>query len=336
MPAHQYLKHKAQTIRQKHHDAPMKKRDLYFALHCEWVEVSKDRNALKRVTLLNWDLEVVLDSFIASSTNSQPGTRSFASVRQKIRKTLVGKILVGHNVAHHLIALRLKHPSSDVRDTAKYFRIYNENQHPPSVSLVDLTEVYLNRTLPIDLSLPEESCKATLDLYKNHRKVWEEQLAATQLDEIQSSSLVSGSLVYQHQLPATATHLGYEGYSPTPSNTDDLQNPPTTITKDSMILENRNNESWFRRLGGREPTHRQLKDTTSKQLLLDQETIQTTISSASFSSTWSIENSDTDWLHEVVKTDNSLSSSWEFSFSQSRYPNRTESLIISAVKGKKK
>ena len=63
----------------KQHDAPMKKRDLYFSLHVERVgivsnpannemegsELQQNQKAVARVTLTNWDNEFVLDTFVA-------------------------------------------------------------------------------------------------------------------------------------------------------------------------------------------------------------------------------------------------------------------------------
>lgn len=182
----------------KHHDAPMTKRDLYFSLHCELVSIGHGAPAVARVTMINWDAEVVLDTFVqvpvpvtdfrltgitpdVVSTHN-PQAMSFAKVRQSVHQILKGKILVGYNLQEHLTALGLTHPPTDVRDAAKFQMFQYEEidgvckervvvERP----LVDLAAEFLHREVSV-AGNPMDACIVALDLYKTHRKEWETRL----------------------------------------------------------------------------------------------------------------------------------------------------------------
>ncbi|KAG7337988.1 hypothetical protein IV203_020640 [Nitzschia inconspicua] len=206
----------------KQHDAPMMKRDLYFALHCERVAIGNKKktdgdpmspscpstapaaaaaalktDAVARVTLINWDNETILDTFVKvpvpvtdfydtgikpeQISTESPHAKSFASVRQTVESTLKGKILIGHEVENHLMMLGLTHPWTDTRDSAKFFQalLVQANSCPPP-SLEFLCKERLQRTLPPlgHAERPMQNCIAALDLYKKNRKEWEEFLIA--------------------------------------------------------------------------------------------------------------------------------------------------------------
>jgi len=185
---------KVEPLPKKHHDAPMTKRDLYFALHCELVMISGGSNkAVARVTLVNWELEVVLDTFVqvpvpvtsflntgitpSDVRTGNPHAMSFACVRQLVEQTLRGKILIGHKLSQHLTALGLSHPPTDVRDTSKFQRFVS-CEDGRARRLGDLSVEFLQRPLPEigSRNRPVESCIAALDLYKSRRPEWEEGL----------------------------------------------------------------------------------------------------------------------------------------------------------------
>src|SRR3569832_1226697 len=48
----------------KPHDAPMTKNDIYFCLRCGKERVGTRETAVGRVTIVNWDNEVVMDSLV--------------------------------------------------------------------------------------------------------------------------------------------------------------------------------------------------------------------------------------------------------------------------------
>ena len=178
----------------------MTKRDLYFSLHCELVEIPGG-HAVARVTLVNWELEVVLDTFVqvpVPVTNfphsgispkdihtSNTNAMSFCDVRQRVQEMLRGKILIGHGLVQHLNALGLTHPFCDMRDTARYFQ---DPETGSSGRLGQLAMEFLDhRQLP-EVSTKErpiKSCIAALDLYKTRRQEWEQTLIQAQRQQQQ-------------------------------------------------------------------------------------------------------------------------------------------------------
>lgn len=186
----------------KHHDAPMTKRDLYFVLNCELVSIGHDSSAVARVTMINWDGEVVLDTFVQvpvpvtdfrdtgispeliSSSNRH--AMSFAKVRLTVHQILKGKILIGYNLQEHLTALGLSHPHSDIRDAVRFKMFQYEEIDGVTGqrivvrrSLLDLSCEFLNREHDYENEVflsPIESCTVSLDLYKRFRQQWESYL----------------------------------------------------------------------------------------------------------------------------------------------------------------
>lgn len=179
--------HKKQPASKKHHDAPMKKRDLYFSMTCAMVSIKGGASVVARVAIVNWDMETVLDTFVhvpvpvvdfknsgispgdIQKSRSNTKARCFSEVRQMVEQILRGKILIGHQLAEKLTALGLTHPSTDVRDTSVFFK---------DADLRLLCQKLLKRDLvdqdSSDVSF--ESCSTCLDLYKTYRKEWEEDL----------------------------------------------------------------------------------------------------------------------------------------------------------------
>jgi len=122
----------------KPHDSPMKRRDIYFALDCEMVGVGPQGldSALARVSIVNWDYEIVFDTFVkvdepvsdyrtfvSGITPEQIESDSAISpsqVRTIVSSILQGKILIGHDLENDLKALGIYHPLCDRRDTATY------------------------------------------------------------------------------------------------------------------------------------------------------------------------------------------------------------------------
>jgi RNA exonuclease 4 len=181
----------------KHHDAPMTKRDLYFSLQCDMVGIGHGASAVARLTLLNWECQMVLDSFVQvpvpvtdyrrtgitpQDLNENPLAMSFAQARQALERILRGKILIGHGVDAHLVALGLTHPRCDVRDTASRFVSHELDPltgKPVGVpkGLSDLSLEFLKRPISGDeRQRPLENCMAALDLYKTFRSEWEQDL----------------------------------------------------------------------------------------------------------------------------------------------------------------
>ena len=203
---------KAKT--KKQHDAPMTKSDLYFALDCEMVGTGPEGfdSAVARVTVVNWENEIVLDTYvkvpvpvtdfrahisgIRQEDIESEQAMSFDEVRSVVGNILRGKILIGHGLECDLCALGLTHPYCDVRDTARYLPFMREATDYESGKpiwqarkLRDLAWEKLERQIQIEgiPHSPLEDAIAALDLYKLCRKEWEEQLSVEQMKQIREA-----------------------------------------------------------------------------------------------------------------------------------------------------
>ena len=184
----------------KQHDAPMTKRDLYFCLRCGVVQVGNTGHdsAVGRVTLVNWDNQVVWDKFvkvpimvadyrtettgITEKHLESPEAITFDQARKKVAEMTKGKILIGHGLEVDLGALGLTHPWCDIRDTATYSpfmeEVHDGNAAPGHCMLLpqdlsSLADFVLNRNIA---GCPIQEAIACLDLYKLARSEWEAEL----------------------------------------------------------------------------------------------------------------------------------------------------------------
>jgi RNA exonuclease 4 len=217
----------------KHHDAPMTKSDLYFALDCEMVGVGPEGldSAVARVTIVNWENRIVLDTHVQVPVQVTDyrthvsgvlphhlvHARSFDKVREQVETILRGKILIGHALENDLCALGLTHPWCDVRDTALYAPYMQLDVRLGMArprKLRDLCWERLGRCIQMDGNphSPIEDAIAALDLYKAVRKDWEAYLQQKQHEPSQHSPVFAGQPQQQQfspyspqQLPATAS-----------------------------------------------------------------------------------------------------------------------------------
>lgn len=184
----------------------------YLAIDCEMVGVGEKgkQSALGRVTIVNWDHEVVLDTFVQvpepvtdfrtwisgiTAKDLSPENEKcmdLKSCRERVKQLIEDKIVVGHALKHDFKALGLTHPSFRVRDTALYrpyrkmYTVLQTNTHGKSVSrnkygpskLKDLAQEKLGRAIQ-QKGQPhspfEDSC-TVMDLYKLERDTWEKNL----------------------------------------------------------------------------------------------------------------------------------------------------------------
>jgi RNA exonuclease 4 len=112
----------------------------YIALDCEMVGIGPDgkKSALARVSVVNWDGAVLLDTFVRVPERVTDFRTKVSGVRAKdiaiknlnamnhdevrlaVGNILQNKILVGHALKNDLSVLMLSHPRKDIRDTARY------------------------------------------------------------------------------------------------------------------------------------------------------------------------------------------------------------------------
>lgn len=190
----------------RNYDAPMYRRDMYFALDAEMVGVGPRgmKSALARVALVNWENEIVFHAYVKAE---EPVTdyRSFVSgikpeqiqsksavplaqVRNIISTILVGKILIGHGLENDLETIGIDHPWCDTRDTATYVPLmckqqissqyHDEKEVLRPRKLKDLVYEKLGREIQVigKPHCPVEDAKASMDLYKLYRHDWEKDI----------------------------------------------------------------------------------------------------------------------------------------------------------------
>ncbi|KAL3922212.1 MAG: hypothetical protein SGILL_002328 [Bacillariaceae sp.] len=238
----------------KKHDAPMMKRDLYFSLCCERVAIggktggtaeeaapepeassaaaSAKSDAVARVTMINWENETILDTFVAvpvpvtdfydtgitpeDVATDSTKIQSFAEVRKTVETTLKGKILIGYDAEYHLMSLGLTHPSTDTRDCNKFFPEYAVKEEGASAtdeasSLETLCKKRLQRSLPPTghSERPIQNCLAALNLYKKYRKEWEQFLIADARQKQDQENQRATNAMKQQQQPFPQQQHGY-------------------------------------------------------------------------------------------------------------------------------
>jgi len=207
-----YRKHPTKATSTKPHDAPMKKRDIYFAMDCEMVGVGENGldSALARVSIVNWDNKVVLDTFVRVTVpvldfrTFVSGVRrediesnsamSLKDVRELVQNIICGKVLIGHGLQNDLNAIGITHPWTDIRDTATYEPFMKVSSPSPSFDSAPLSpsrERMLRPRKLRDLAWEKlgkqiqvmgkshcsiEDAMASMDLYKEARNNWEGEM----------------------------------------------------------------------------------------------------------------------------------------------------------------
>jgi RNA exonuclease 4 len=191
-------------------DLSPEENEHYLAMDCEMVGVGPDgiMSALARVTLLDWDGNVILDTFVrpeevvtdyrtfvSGITADDLLVRSehvmdFKSCRNLVLSYIKGKIVIGHGLKNDFHALQIySHPWYLQRDTAKYEPFLQKedavdaathNHHLDSRrhkarKLKELVYEKLHRIIqPIGrVHDPMEDAMGALDLYKLVRVKWE-------------------------------------------------------------------------------------------------------------------------------------------------------------------
>jgi RNA exonuclease 4 len=221
-PSKEGSKPRARIVSPEIHDAPytaercsatlglwggvgMGRRDIYFGLDCEMVGTGPHGtdSALARVSIVNWNAEVVLDTYVRVSVPvtdyrthisgvhkeniESDDAMSLDEVRRLVLHILRGKILVGHGLENDLVALNIFHPWSDMRDTAQYgpfmmelpasYRDANTDGRGATFrprKLRDLAWEKLGRVIQAEQGHSSiEDAAAAMDLYKVVRDSWE-------------------------------------------------------------------------------------------------------------------------------------------------------------------
>lgn len=160
----------------------------YLALDCEMVGVGPEgkESSLARASLVNYHGAIQLDVFVRQRervvdyrtefSGVRPkdmiDARPFAEVQKQIAELLKDRILVGHAVHNDLKALLLSHPRHLTRDT----QIYAHKHKVVRTRRAALRHL-VQQELGVAIQSGEHSsvtdARATMALYRLHRKEWE-------------------------------------------------------------------------------------------------------------------------------------------------------------------
>jgi RNA exonuclease 4 len=195
----QQLQKEEQKLKDKLNQIPEDVRQKYVAMDCEMVGIGSDgrKSALARVSLVDWNHEVVLDTFVqvpirvtdfrthVSGVEPKHIKHQSAMDVQKCRtlvaKLLKDKILVGHALTNDLKALMLAHPKDKIRDTAKYrpFQRYGNGKWRAR-KLRDLVKENLKGKEGFQEGEHDsvQDAKATMELFQLVFTSWEKELAS--------------------------------------------------------------------------------------------------------------------------------------------------------------
>jgi RNA exonuclease 4 len=172
-----------------------------IALDCEMVGVGEDgrRSILARVSVVNEDGNVVLDTFVAPTehvtdyrtrvSGVRPvdlrGAPPFKEIQRKMADILRGRVLVGHALKNDLRCLLLDHPRRLTRDTALYRPLTrplraNERAQDTGIargrgsrSLKELCAQHLGLEIQGGEHSSVDDARAALLLYQKHKHAWE-------------------------------------------------------------------------------------------------------------------------------------------------------------------
>lgn len=110
----------------------------YVAIDCEMVGVGPNgkKSALARVSLVDWDLQVIFDTYVQVMDRvtdyrthvsgirrkhlKGPNAMNCRKCRETVAELLQDKVLVGHGLENDFDVLHLIHPDEKIRDTSLY------------------------------------------------------------------------------------------------------------------------------------------------------------------------------------------------------------------------
>jgi RNA exonuclease 4 len=182
----------------------------YIALDCEMVGIGPEgkKSALARVSVVNWDGAVLLDTFVRVPERVTDFRTKVSGVRAKdiaiknenamnhdevrlvVGNILQDKILVGHALKNDLSVLMLSHPRKDIRDTARYKPFMRPSgagggkMRPRK--LRDLVLEHLGRHIQVEGTshCSIDDAVAAMNLFQIVRVKWEKELQQQQQSSV--------------------------------------------------------------------------------------------------------------------------------------------------------
>jgi len=172
----------------------------YVAIDCEMVGCGPGgyRSALARVSIVNWDGDVVLDKFvrvdeevtdyrtfvsgITASDLASSDAISFDECRALVLQSIEDKIVVGHGLRSDFEVLQIRHEWHLIRDTARYQPFMKEHHSIEGLlvpkKLKELARDKLGLIIQQDGQQHDsiEDATAAMELYIKHRRKWEKAI----------------------------------------------------------------------------------------------------------------------------------------------------------------
>lgn len=169
----------------------------YVAIDCEMVGCGPGgyRSALARVSIVNWDGDVVLDKFvrveeevtdyrtfvsgITASDLASSDAISFDECRALVLQAIEDKVVVGHGLRSDFEVLQIRHEWHMIRDTARYQPFMKEHHSIEGLfvpkKLKELARDKLGLIIQEDGQQHDsiEDATAAMELYIKHRRKWE-------------------------------------------------------------------------------------------------------------------------------------------------------------------
>jgi RNA exonuclease 4 len=196
------LKEKLDKQNAMNNALPAAEKQKYIAIDCEMVGIGTDgvKSALARASVVNWDGEVLLDTFVrvpervTDFRTRVSGVRAkdisvknddaidHEECRLKVGELIMDKILVGHALKNDLSALMISHPRHDIRDTARYKPFMRATGRSGGKlrprKLRDLVFEHLGMRIQVEgeAHCSIDDARASMELFKYARVRWEKEL----------------------------------------------------------------------------------------------------------------------------------------------------------------
>ncbi|KAI0750120.1 ribonuclease H-like domain-containing protein [Daedaleopsis nitida] len=177
------------ALGQIEHTGSQKQPGKYLALDCEMVGVGIDgsESVLARVSIVNYHGHILLDSIVrprervvdyrTEFSGIRPSdmvhARPFEDVQKEVADLLKDRILVGHAVHNDLKALLLSHPGPQRRDT-QVLAHKHQNSRTRRPALRHLVKQELGLTIQGGEHSSVTDARATMAVFRLHRKIWEQ------------------------------------------------------------------------------------------------------------------------------------------------------------------
>ena len=171
-----------------------------IALDCEMVLGVDDLKHIARISLVNYNRQVLLDTFVRPAVEVKNyltevtnithhqlrGTRPLPELLPVVRELLAGRTLVGHSLQNDLQLLGAEVEVRRVRDVS-LFRGYRNGKYRQGLKALALAFLGLNVQSGAHSSV--EDARAALELYKLNAAAIDRDFRDTQLQQLRAAVL---------------------------------------------------------------------------------------------------------------------------------------------------